>query len=135
MKGHCETITDLTLSPNGNYLLSNAMDNTVRIWDIKPFISQDSDTREVMVLRGAMHNYEGNLLKCNWSPDGKRAAAGSSDKFVYVWDVDQGKLLYKLPGHKGSVNEVVFHPELEEPIIASCSSDRTIFLGEINPSE
>ena len=37
MKGHKETITGLSLSPDGNYLLSNSMDNTVRIWDVKPF--------------------------------------------------------------------------------------------------
>jgi hypothetical protein len=36
---------------------------------------------------------------------------------------------YALPGHKGSVNEVVFHPK--EPIVGSCSNDRTIFLGEL----
>jgi Prp8 binding protein len=36
---------------------------------------------------------------------------------------------YALPGHKGSVNEVVFHPK--EPIVGSCSNDRTLFLGEL----
>lgn len=40
-----------------------------------------------------------------------------------------GEVQYALPGHKGSVNEVVFHPK--EPIIGSCSNDRTIFLGEL----
>lgn len=39
---------------------------------------------------------------------------------------------YALPGHKGSVNEVVFHPK--EPIVGSCSNDRTIFLGELASS-
>ena len=48
-----------------------------------------------------------------------------------VWDTTSRKILYRLPGHNGSVNEVVFHPK--EPIIASASSDRTIFLGEIEP--
>jgi len=134
MRGHHETITNLCLSPDGNFLVSNSMDNTVRIWDVKPFVSQEAESRETMVLRGAMHNYESNLLKCGWSPDGTRIAAGSSDKLVYVWDAKEGTLLYKLPGHKGSVNEVAFHPNPEEPIIASASSDRTIFLGEINPS-
>lgn len=39
---------------------------------------------------------------------------------------------YALPGHKGSVNEVVFHPK--EPIVGSCSNDRTLFLGELADS-
>ena len=49
---------------------------------------------------------------------------------VYVWDVHSCKMQYKLPGHTGSVNEVVFHPK--EPIIASASSDRSIYLGELS---
>jgi len=37
--------------------------------------------------------------------------------------------LYYLPGHKGAVTEVDFHPS--EPILASASSDTTVYLGEI----
>lgn len=35
-------------------------------------------------------------------------------RFVYIWDTTSRRILYKLPGHAGSVNEVVFHPE--EPV-------------------
>lgn len=81
------------------------------------------------MLTGAVHNFEKNLLRCNWSPDGRRVASGSADRFVYVWDTTTRQILYKLPGHVGSVNEVDFHPT--EPIIASCSSDKKVYLGEI----
>jgi Prp8 binding protein len=40
-----------------------------------------------------------------------------------------GRLQYKLPGHTGSVNDCAFHPT--QPIIASASSDKTLFLGEL----
>ena len=60
------------------------------------------------------HNFEKNLLKCKWSPDGAMVAAGSADRFVYVWDTATRRILYKLPGHLGSVNDVDFH--LIEPI-------------------
>ena len=36
-------------------------------------------------------------------------AAGSSDRFVYIWDTTSRRILYKLPGHLGSVNDVDFH--------------------------
>jgi Prp8 binding protein len=55
-----------------------------------------------------------NLLRVAWSPNGEKLSAGSADKFVYVWDLNTKKILYKLPGHLGSVNEVDFHPN--EPI-------------------
>lgn len=58
-----------------------------------------------------------------------QVTCGSSDRYVYVWDVASRKILYKLPGHNGSVNEVVFHPD--EPILCSASSDRQLYLGEL----
>jgi len=128
LRGHTDTITGLRLSPDGSYVLSNAMDNSVRIWDIRPYAPFQ---RCVKVLTGAQHNFEKNLLRCAWSPDGSKVSAGSADRFVYIWDTTTRMILYKLPGHSGSVNEVDFHPT--EPIVASCSSDKTIYLGEIQP--
>jgi len=37
MNGHSDTITCLSLSPDGSYALSNSMDNTLRIWDVRPY--------------------------------------------------------------------------------------------------
>ncbi|RWS29232.1 U5 small nuclear ribonucleoprotein 40 kDa protein-like protein [Leptotrombidium deliense] len=126
MMGHYDSVTGLSLSPDGSFVLSNAMDNSLCIWDIRPFASQE---RCVKTLQGHQHNFEKNLLRCSWSPDGTKVCAGSADRFVYIWDTHYRRILYKLPGHLGSVNEVVFHPR--EPIILSCSSDKQIYLGEI----
>ncbi len=41
-----------------------------------------------------------------------------SFRFVYIWDTVIAKLVYKLPGHLGSVNDVDFHPN--EPISKCC---------------
>ena len=57
---------------------------------------------------------EKNLYKASWSKDGKMIAAGSGDRTVVCWDAASGRLLYKLPGHKGAVNDVRFSPS--EPI-------------------
>jgi len=129
LKGHQDIISGMSLSADDNYLLSNAMDNTVRCWDVKPYASGD---RCVKVFLGAQHNYEKGLLKCNWSRNGAQVAAGSADNFVYVWDATTRRILYKLPGHSGSINEVHFHPT--QPIICSCSNDKQIYLGEIRAS-
>ena len=58
-----------------------------------------------------------------------QVTAGSADRMVYIWDAGTRRLLYKLPGHTGSVNEAVFHPS--EPIIGSAGSDKQIYLGEL----
>lgn len=102
--------------------------------------------------------FEKMLLRCAWAPNGARIAAGSGDRnsmgaraaarggpdaarrhtrkhracvaAAAVWETASGKLLYRLPGHQGSCNEVVFHPT--EPIVGSCGSDGIMFLGEIS---
>ncbi|CAG8437578.1 10511_t:CDS:10 [Ambispora gerdemannii] len=128
LKGHMDTISGLSLSPDGSYLLSNAMDNTVRIWDVKPYVP---GPRLQKIFEGAPHGFEKNLIRPAWSSDALQIACGSGDRTVVIWDVATRRILYKLPGHKGSVNDVDFHPK--EPIIVSGSTDRQIYLGEINP--
>lgn len=126
LKGHQDSITGIKLSPDGEYLLSNSMDNSLRLYDIKPFTKGD---RCKKIFYGHSHGIDRNLLKCSFNPQGNLIASGSSDQNVYVWDIQSTNIFYKLPGHKSTVNEVVFHPK--EPIITSCSSDKNIYLGEI----
>lgn len=287
LAGHSDSITGMRLSPDGNHLLTNSMDNTLRcvlalmgggtwagmwgggvgwrvhvlleqglrqlcwrlqvmadqhagstsrqdprppscfatpirscrVWDMRPYAPANRCTK---VFAGHVHTFEKNLLRCDWSPDGAKVrgrlgvhgaggpelpheaafptlallasrlltmprrrltaelpariltsssqvSAGSGDRNVYIWDAHTRALMYKLPGHSGSVNEVVFHPKvrlvfllfglqralarlvplpaacrcltpaclvfpssvLQEPIVGSASSDKTIYLGEL----
>lgn len=161
LDGLCDSVTALSLSPNGNFILSNSMDNLCKfgfisdisgfnsklsfeisnvhkliqtlllsnpvcIFDIRPYAPAN---RLVQTLQGHAHNYERNLLRCCWSKDGNYVSAGSADRFVYIWSANDGRIVYKLSGHLGSVNEVAFHPK--EPIVLSCSNDKQIYLGEL----
>ena len=112
MAGHTDTVTSLQVSPDTQSLVSNSHDGTVRTWDIRPFAPTD---RHVRTYDGAPPGIERNLIRASWDPKGERIAAGSGDRSVVVWDVRTGKLLYKLPGHKGTVNDVRFSPG-DEPI-------------------
>ena len=84
----------------------------VRVWDVKPF--SNVPQRQLQLLQGAPHSIDKNLLRCCWSPDGTQCAAGAGDCTVVIWDVKSGRILYKLPGHRGTVNDVSWHPT--EPI-------------------
>jgi Prp8 binding protein len=128
LDGHTDVVTGLALSPNGNHLLSNSMDASLHCWDVKPFRAEGTGRWEKSY-GGATHGAEKLLLRCSWSPDQEKVACGSADRMVYIWDSSSGEVMYYLPGHKGSVNEVIFHPT--EPIVASCGSDKQIFLGEL----
>jgi len=110
------------------------MDQTLRCWDVRPFVAAPAEggvpARLTAVYRGHTHDLEQNLLRCAWSADGLRVSAGSADKTVNMWEAASGRALFRLPGHKGAVNDVAFHPT--EPIIASASSDKTLFVGEMS---
>lgn len=83
----------------------------------------------VMWCIGIQHGFERNLLRCNWSPDSKHVISASADRVVYVYRVRDSVNVARLPGHQGSVNTVAWHPT--EPVVASGSSDKTVFLGEL----
>ncbi|PHH84552.1 hypothetical protein CDD83_1739 [Cordyceps sp. RAO-2017] len=127
MLGHSDTIMSLRVSPDTQSLVSYAMDSTVRTWDIRPFAPTE---RHIRTLDGAAVGIEKNLMGAAWDPDSKKIAAGSADGTVVVWSSESGKLMYKLPGHRGAVNCAEFAPG-KEPILLSASSDRTILLGEL----
>ncbi|KHN95185.1 WD40/YVTN repeat-like-containing domain protein [Metarhizium album ARSEF 1941] len=127
MLGHSDSIMSLRVSPDSQSLASYAMDSTVRTWDIRPFAPTE---RHIRTFDGANVGIEKNLMGVSWDADGKKIAAASADGTVVVWSSGNGKLLYKLPGHKGTVNSAEFAPG-KEPILLSASSDRTMLLGEL----
>lgn len=127
LKGHADLVTSLQVSPDSQYLLSNSHDSTVRTWDIRPFAPED---RHIRAFDGAPTGMEKNLYKAVWDSEGKRIAAGSGDRTAVVWEVRTGKLLHKLPGHKGAVNDVRFSPT-EASVLLSGSTDQNLLLGEL----
>lgn len=150
MLGHTDTVSSLQISPDSQTLLSNSHDSTARTWDIRPFAPAD---RHIQTFDGASSGLEKNLIRASWDSKGEKIAAGSGDRSVVVWDAKTAKLLYKLPGHKGTVNDVRFAPNgepigerpthnahicstfavLTSPLclVVSASSDRTLILGEL----
>ncbi|KAF3071528.1 hypothetical protein TsFJ059_003858 [Trichoderma semiorbis] len=125
--GHTDTVTSLRVSPDSQSLLSYSMDTTVRTWDIRPFAPTE---RHIRTFDGATAGVDQNLARASWDSEGKKVAAASGDGTVVIWSVQTGKLLYKLPGHRGAVNCAEFAPG-KEPILLSASSDRTMLLGEL----
>ena len=105
MVGHTDTVTSLEVSPDAQALLSYSHDGLARTWDIRPFAPAD---RSIKTYVGAPLGLEKNLVRASWDAKGERIASGSGDGTAVVWDAHSAGLLYKLPGHKGTVNDVRF---------------------------
>lgn len=133
LKGHVDTPTSISLSPGqGNYILTPSFSSVTLIHDVRPFSPHPH--RVYRQLHGAPAGFESALSRGAWSKydGGKKVAVGGADRAVTVWDVESGRILYKLPGHKGTVTCVEFHPK--EPIVLTGSKDGTMLLGEIDPN-
>ena len=132
--GHTDTVASLSLSPAGTHLLSSALDDTVRVWDVRPFAPPPAPgvkthPRLVRTLTGMPSGFEHLLLKAAWSPDGEWAGCGGADHTANLWKyvheadaVSKKAHLYsryaapltQLPGHRGTCTAIDFHPH--EPI-------------------
>ena len=128
-----DSVTGVSVSNDGDSLLSISMNGTAHLWDIRPFC--DSDDRLLYTYHKISNNFDMNLLRVRWSPDDLLFTAGSSDRNVNIHKVrpglsDMDTLAMSLPGHKGTVNESVFHPK-ERYAVLSASSDRTLMFGQV----
>jgi eukaryotic-like serine/threonine-protein kinase len=96
LHGHSNTISALSVSPNGKTLASASRDETVRIWDL-----------ESGRLLKTLTESHGHLNSVSFSKDGKLLATGSDAGLATVWDLASDKVLTTI---EGVVPRVVFSP-------------------------
>ncbi|MDP1817279.1 MAG: WD40 repeat domain-containing protein, partial [Leadbetterella sp.] len=150
--GHSGKVSSVAISPNGQMLATGSSDNSVKLWNIntgKEILTIDAAGEVLDVAfsptgdRLAFCNFisglniwelssrknlieisieSGYILSLAFSPNGQRIAA-TSEKTVYVWDIDNGSELLKFVGHTSLIYRVVFSPDSKN--IATCSVDKT----------
>jgi Prp8 binding protein len=121
----------------GQRLLSCCSDGTLAEWDARlgTLEPQHERFRREFVLVGGKkppRNSASLLLRAVVSQGRAQPqwlAAGSGANTLNIWAADSGALEYSLPGHQGAILDVDFSPI--EPVVASASLDKTIFLGEL----
>jgi len=82
-------------------------------------------------LTGHLQGNEKGLLRGAWSHDSLYVSCGSADKCVYIWDTNTKKIVQKLGGHTGTVNQVDMCFINKKNYLASCSNDKTIIVSEL----
>lgn len=107
--------------------MSNSFDQTIKIWDIRS--STIKDNRYVKNLIGHLQGNQKNLIRGTWSHDGLYISCGSIDKCVYIWDVNTRKIVQKLGGHMGTVNQAQMCYFEKKSHLATASNDKTIIVS------
>ena len=78
-------------------------------------------------------NPQANLCSAAFSMDGNILAIGSFDSSIYLYNLPDGELKYKLMGHRMPACYMQFSPNSE--LLASASSDRTIITWNVHNGE
>ena len=113
LRGHTSSVHSAAFSPDGRYIVSASVDETIKLWDI-----QSGEC--IKTLKG--HTYF--VESASFSPDGKYIVSASYDNTLRIWDTSSGKCIQTLEGHTDDVNSATFSPD--ERYIVSASGDNTI---------
>ncbi|BAZ70462.1 WD-40 repeat protein [Fischerella sp. NIES-4106] len=113
---HQGSFNSASLSPNGQYIVTTASDNTAQVWDL----SGQLITR--------LQGHQGIVWRANFSRDGKRIVTASFDKTARVWDLS-GRLLTTLKGHTDNIWSAKFSSDGQR--ILTTSSDKTARIWDL----
>lgn len=97
IKGHKSTITDLSISSNGEFILSSSKDGRGILFDINS---------QKKILFPKFSNRA--LTCCSFTPDEKTVYFGGKDHFIYQLDLKSHQIIQKIKAHNEAVTGIVF---------------------------
>jgi len=158
-RGHKNSVTGISWSPDGQSVASLALDDTLQIWRVSSqndrivlwgseteggvcwspggariaFSSQISDVTVCNATNGIdIFNYSGHhaaVAAVAYDPSGANVASASDDTTVQVWDSQSGIISTNYANHTGAVNALSWSPDGSQ--IASASDDGTVRVWDV----
>ncbi len=120
VKVHNDSITSISISPDGKYIVSGSKDKKIQLWET-------STGKGIKTFRGKWYNPP--VTSVSFSPDGMYIVSGDESGTVALWDVNTGKEIKTFKG-RGFIKSVRFSHD--GMYIAALNSDGTIKLWDVN---
>jgi WD40 repeat protein/serine/threonine protein kinase len=115
--GHSDRIWSVSITPDGQKVISGSNDGTLRVWDLATGKCEH-------ILRG----HTSSVLAV--ASNHHQVISGSNDKTLRVWDLTSGECLGTLYGHSERVGAVVLTPDGRWVI--SGSDDKTLRVWDLS---
>lgn len=140
LKGHKYWVQSVSISPNGQYVVTASRDKTIKIWDlhakkeIKSFKEYKTDVK-----RNAVFSPKGDYIvsttgKVVTEKKGKKGEKKKKEIKKWVgeikfWDAKSGKELKTLKGHSWTIEDVAFSHNGK--YLATASADKTAIIWDV----
>ncbi len=121
---HPGGVNALTISPDGEILVTGGEDGTVKLWHFATGLTSGE-----FPLLQTLKGHSNAVLSVAISPNAETIASGSWDSQVKIWDLKTGALLQTLSGHSQMVTAMAISPDGR--ILASGSKDSTVKLWDL----
>ncbi|CCW66117.1 unnamed protein product [Phytomonas sp. Hart1] len=116
LKGHSDTVSLLSFSPNGEWLASGSLDSTIRLW-----------STETWSTTYTLSDLYGEIMTFLWHPTSLFFLAGADDAQAAMWNVMKGTLLTYFVGHRGPISSMVWSPNTKKVITGSGDGSISVF--------
>jgi len=123
LDGNADWVNAVSFSPDGQYALSGAEDNSVKLWEVVT-------GRQIQTFTGL----ESQPISVAPSPDGSYLVSESSNGNVRLWDVDSGSPVRTFEQHSEAVLAATFSPD-GKYVLSGCGEAGTLRLWETETGE
>lgn len=117
LAGHTSIVNACAVSPDGSFIVSASIDNTLKVWDAQTY-------KERATLKG----HTDVVCGCAVSPEGSFIVSASADKTLKVWDAATGAQLATIP-LLGGAQCVTLHPQ--HPLAAAGDSGGNVYILDL----